>query len=102
MRILVIGAGAVGGYFGGRLAAAGRDITFLVRARRAAEIKAKGLRIISPYGDLTLHPTLITAGEIAAPYDLILLGVKSYTLASAMNDFAPAVGPDTMIFPFLN
>ncbi|MGB7309995.1 MAG: 2-dehydropantoate 2-reductase [Candidatus Acidiferrales bacterium] len=102
MRILVVGAGAVGGYFGGRLAQAGRDVTFLVRAQRAEEMKAKGLRITSPYGDLTLHPKTITTGQIAAPYDVILLSVKSYSLSSAMNDFAAAVGPETMIYPVLN
>ena len=102
MQILVIGAGAVGGYFGGRLAEAKRDVTFLVRPKRAEEIKAKGLQIVSPHGDLTLHPKTITAAQIAQPYDVILLGVKSYALAGAMNDFAAAVGPETMIFPALN
>ncbi|HEX4076144.1 MAG TPA: ketopantoate reductase family protein [Candidatus Acidoferrales bacterium] len=102
MRILIVGAGAVGGYFGGRLAQGGRDVTFLVRARRAEEMKAKGLRIVSPYGDVTLHPKTTTAAQIAAPYDVILLGVKSYSLSSAMKDFAAAVGPDTMIYPVLN
>jgi 2-dehydropantoate 2-reductase len=102
MRILVVGAGAVGGYFGGRLAQASRDVTFLVRARRAEQIKAKGLQIVSPHGDLTLHPKTMTADQIKGPYDLILLGVKSYALESAMNDFASAVGPETMILPVLN
>jgi 2-dehydropantoate 2-reductase len=102
MRILVVGAGAVGGYFGGRLAQAGRDVTFLVRARRASELKAKGLQIISPYGNLTLYPKTITTSQIAGGYDLILLSVKSYSLPSAMNDFAGAVGRETMILPVLN
>jgi 2-dehydropantoate 2-reductase len=102
MQILVIGAGAVGGYFGGRLAEANRDVTFLVHAKRAEEIKAKGLQIVSPHGDLTLHPKTITAGQITRPYDIILLGVKSYALSAAMDDFAPAVGPETMILPVLN
>jgi 2-dehydropantoate 2-reductase len=102
MRILVVGAGAVGGYFGGRLVDAGRDVTFLVRVSRAEELRARGLRIVSPHGDLTLHPPIITADQIAAAYDLILLGVKSYALASAMDDFAAAVGAGTMILPVLN
>lgn len=102
MRILLVGAGAVGGYFGGRLAEANRDVTFLVRARRAEEIKAKGLQIVSPHGDLTLHPKTITADQIKGPYDVILLGVKSYALDSAINDFAAAVGPETMVLPVLN
>jgi 2-dehydropantoate 2-reductase len=102
MRTLVVGAGAVGGYFGGRLVEAGRDVTFLVRARRGEELKARGLRIVSPHGDLTLHPAVITADQIAGPYDLILLGVKSYSLANAMDEFADAVGAATMILPVLN
>jgi len=102
MRILVVGAGAVGGYFGGRLAQAGRDVTFLVRTKRAEEMKAKGLQIISPYGDFTLHPKTATARQIAGPYDVILLSVKSYSLVGAMDDFAASVGPETMIVPLLN
>jgi 2-dehydropantoate 2-reductase len=102
MRILVIGAGAVGGYFGGRLAEAKRDVTFLVHAKRAEEIKANGVQIVSPHGNLTLHPKTVIAAQITRPYDVILLGVKSYALSGAMNDFAAAVGTDTMILPVLN
>lgn len=102
MRILVVGAGAVGGYFGGRLAEAGRDVTFLARPRTADNIRTNGLRIVSPHGDATLHPKLVLANEITTPYDLILLSVKAYGLDAAMNDFAPAVGPGTMILPVLN
>ncbi|RDW12881.1 2-dehydropantoate 2-reductase [Paracoccus thiocyanatus] len=102
MRILVVGAGAVGGYFGARLAAAGRDVTFLVRARRAEQLRRDGMQVVSPHGDLTIQPKLIEASQIDGPYDLILLSVKAYTLDSAMADFAPAVGPDTMILPALN
>jgi 2-dehydropantoate 2-reductase len=102
MRILVVGAGAVGGYFGARLIEAGRDVTFLVRARRAEEIKRQGLVIVSPHGDLTLHPETRTSEKISTPYDLILLAVKSYALGGAMNDFAAAVGPETTILPVLN
>jgi len=102
MRILVIGAGAVGGYFGGRLAEAGRDITFLVRSHQAETIRKHGLRILSPHGNATLQPKLISADKIAGAYDLILLCVKAYSLADAMNDFAAAVGPSTIILPLLN
>jgi 2-dehydropantoate 2-reductase len=102
MRILVVGAGAVGGYFGGRLMQAGRDVTFLVRAQRAEQLKTRGLQIISPHGNLQLQPELIGSAELHEPFDVILLGVKSYALAGAMNDFAPAVGPETMILPVLN
>ena len=103
MRILVVGAGAVGGYFGGRLIQAGRDVTFLVLPKRAEQIRAQGLRILSPrYGDFTIRPTVITAAQIASPYDVIFLSVKSYNLAGAIDDFAPAVGPRTVIIPVLN
>jgi 2-dehydropantoate 2-reductase len=102
MRILIVGAGAVGGYFGGRLAQAGRDVTFLVRPARAKQLRQDGLRIISPHGDAVLTPKLVTAGEIDTPYDLVFLSVKAYALEAAMNDFAAAVGPETMILPVLN
>jgi 2-dehydropantoate 2-reductase len=102
LRILIVGAGAVGGYFGGRLAQAGRDVTFLVRPSRAKQLSQDGLRIISPHGDAVLSPKLISADKIDAPYDIIFLSVKAYALEAAMNDFAAAVGPETMIFPVLN
>ncbi|WP_159997234.1 ketopantoate reductase family protein [Roseomonas sp. 18066] len=103
MRILIVGAGATGGYFGGRLAAAGRDVTFLVRAGRAAQLRAGGLQILSPsHGDLTLAPQLVEAGGITAPYDAVLLSVKAYALEAAMADLAPAVGPETVLVPILN
>jgi 2-dehydropantoate 2-reductase len=102
MRILVIGAGAVGGYFGGRLADAGRDVTFLVRGRQSEAIRQHGLRIVSPHCNATLSPKLIVADEIAGSYDLIILCVKAYSLAVAMNDFAAAIAPGTIILPLLN
>jgi 2-dehydropantoate 2-reductase len=102
MRILIVGAGATGGYFGGRLAEAGRDVTFLVRARRAEQIRRDGLQLLSPHGDVTLHPQLVTADQIAEPYDAVLLTVKAYALDAALHDLAPAVGPASMIIPVLN
>jgi 2-dehydropantoate 2-reductase len=103
MRILIVGAGAVGGYFGARLAQAGRDVTFLVRPKRAEQIQAQGLRILSPkYGDFTARPKTITAAQIRSAYDIILLSVKGYDLTAAIHDFAPAVGPQTVIIPVLN
>jgi 2-dehydropantoate 2-reductase len=102
MRILIVGAGAVGGYFGGRLLQAGRDVIFLVRSSRAKQLRERGLEIVSPYGDARLTPKSITAKEIAEPYDLVLVSVKGFALNAAMEDFAPAVGPRTMILPVLN
>jgi 2-dehydropantoate 2-reductase len=103
MRILVVGAGATGGYFGGRLLEAGRDVTFLVRPKRAAELKRAGLAIRSSFGDVTLpDPPTVTADTLREPFDLVLLSCKAYDLASAMESFAPAVGPQTAILPLLN
>ncbi|HWF11350.1 MAG TPA: 2-dehydropantoate 2-reductase [Bryobacteraceae bacterium] len=103
MKTLVVGAGAVGGYFGGRLAQAGRDVTFLVRPRRAAELAASGLRIHSPHGDAVIErPQTVLAERLAGKFDLIILGSKAYDLDGAIASFAPAAGPDTAILPLLN
>jgi 2-dehydropantoate 2-reductase len=102
VRILVLGAGAVGGYFGGRIAEAGGDVTFLVRERRAAELAAGGLAIRSPCGDATVRVQIARAGEALAPYDIVLLGCKAYDLESAMEAIAPAVGVDSAVLPLLN
>lgn len=103
MRFLVVGAGALGGYFGGRLLAAGRDVTFLLRARRAAQIAATGLVIQSPQGNLHIpSPPHVSAENIGGPYDVVVVGSKAYDLASTMDSFAPAVGPETVILPLLN
>ncbi|MBI3791980.1 MAG: ketopantoate reductase family protein [Gemmatimonadetes bacterium] len=102
MKLLVLGAGAIGGYFGGRLAAAGTDVTFLVRPARRAALARDGLRITSPAGDLTLPVQTVEAGALAPGYDVILLTCKAYDLPSAMDAIAPAVGPGTVIVPMLN
>src|SRR5271155_158407 len=103
MRILVVGAGAVGGYFGGRLLQAGRDVTFLVRPRRATELAKHGLTIRSPVGDFHRASPLIVLQEgLAEPFDLVLLSCKAFDLDGAMVSFAKAVGPATAILPLLN
>jgi 2-dehydropantoate 2-reductase len=102
MRILVLGAGAVGGYFGGRLAEAGRDVTFLVRPARAALLAEKGLVVASLLGDFTVRPQLATADTLHGPYDLILLTAKHYDLDQAIEAIRPAVGPQTAVLPLLN
>jgi 2-dehydropantoate 2-reductase len=103
MRILVVGAGAIGGYFGGRLLEAGRDVTFLVRPRRAAELAKSGLVIKSTAGNLALpSPPTVLAERLSASFDLILLSCKAYDLDGAIASFAPAVGPGTAILPLLN
>ena len=103
MRFLVVGAGAIGGYFGGRLLEAGRDVTFLVRPARAAQLAATGLVIRSRYGDATLpSPPRVLADELSQPFDVVLLSCKAYDLDQAMASFAPAVGAGTAILPLLN
>ena len=102
MRILVAGAGATGGFFGARLARAGRDVTFLVRPGRAELLRARGLRVIGLDGSDTISPQLVTAPEITDTYDVVLLAVKATALAGTLDDLAPAVGPTTVILPFLN
>jgi 2-dehydropantoate 2-reductase len=103
MRTLVVGAGAVGGYFGGRLLEAGRDVTFLVRPRRAEELADSGLRIRSRAGDVTLaNPPAILAENLTTAFDAVLLSCKAYDLAGAIASFAPAVGRETVIIPLLN
>jgi 2-dehydropantoate 2-reductase len=103
MRFLIVGAGALGGYFGGRLIEAGEDVTFLLRPRRAAQLAKTGLVVKSPYGDLRLPtPRSVQADGIDGPYDVVIVGCKAYDLAGTMEAFAPAVGPETAILPLLN
>jgi 2-dehydropantoate 2-reductase len=117
MRILVVGAGATGGYFGGLLARAGRDVRFLVRPARAEALRETGLTIIGAGGEWTVKPDVVTPKALADdrptaaenattgadwPYDVILLSVKAYSLDDAIRDIEPAVGPRTVIVPGLN
>ncbi|CAA7622256.1 2-dehydropantoate 2-reductase [Magnetospirillum sp. SS-4] len=102
MRILVLGAGGTGGYFGGRLAEAGADVTFLVRPARAARLAETGLVIKSPTGDAALAVRTVTADRLDGHYDVVMLSCKAYDLADAIAAIAPAVGPDTMVLPILN
>ena len=103
MRTLVVGAGAIGGYFGGRLLAAHQDVTFLVRPRRAQQLAASGLAIRSRFGDVSIpDPPTVLKENLHQPFDLILLSCKSYGLDDAVASFAPAVGPGTVILPLLN
>jgi len=103
MRILVVGAGAIGGYFGGRLLQAGRDVTFLVRPKRAADLARDGLVIKSPNGDATLkNPSTVQADRLDEKFDVVLLSCKAFDLEDAIKSFAAAVGPKTAIIPLLN
>jgi 2-dehydropantoate 2-reductase len=100
MRILVLGAGGIGGYFGGRLVAAGVDVRFLVRSSRAEWLAKQGLAITSPLGDLRIPVETLT--EVRSPFDAVLLACKAYDLDSAIAVIAPAVGSSTLILPLLN
>ena len=107
MRILVLGAGGTGGYFGGRLAQSGADFTFLVRKPRAAQLEQHGLQIRSPLGDADFPVAHVIAEDLAAlagsrPFDLVLLSCKAYDLGSSLDAIAPAVGPQTTVMPVLN
>ena len=107
MRLLVLGAGGTGGYFGGRLAQAGVDVSFLVRPARATLLRERGLRIRSPLGDADLDVATVTAQDLPAlaaarPFDLVLLACKAYDLDSAIESVAPAVGANTAVLPILN
>src|SRR3954468_11251658 len=102
MKILVLGAGGVGGYFGGRLVEAGADVTFLVRPKRAELMRREGLRIKSKAGDFKQAVQLVTQDELKPGYDLVILTAKAYDLGSAIDAIAPAVKEGTMVLPWLN
>jgi 2-dehydropantoate 2-reductase len=102
MKFLILGAGAIGGYVGGRLSEAGRDVTFLVRDARRKQLARDGLRLESTYGDFEGPVKAIGADDLTPDYDLILLTCKAYDLDDAIATIAPGVGPDTMVFPILN
>lgn len=102
MRFLVLGAGAIGGYFGGKLLNAGVDVTFLVRPRRARQLADRGLVLKAQDAEIRAPATVVLAGEVDRAYDVILLCCKAYDLNDAMLAIAPAVGPASAILPFLN
>lgn len=102
MRILIVGAGATGGYFGARLAQAGCEVTFLVRPGRAKTLQERGLRLVGLGQNERIDPVLVTAGQLREPFDVVLVTVKAAGLAAAIEDLAPAVDTNTVMIPFLN
>ncbi|MBA4602929.1 ketopantoate reductase family protein [Thermoactinomyces mirandus] len=102
MRVLVVGAGAMGGYFGGRLVEKGEDVTFLVRPGRQQQLKKTGLVIKSVHGNFRSPVKTLISGEPCEPFDLVLLAVKAYHLNGAIPSFEPYVHEHTMILPLLN
>lgn len=102
MRILVLGAGAVGGYFGGRIAEAGADVTFLVRPKRAGMIARDGLRIASSHGNARLEVKCVTREALKPDYDIVMFTAKAYDLESALDAIEPAMAGRTLALPLLN
>ena len=102
MKFLVLGAGAIGGYFGGRLVESGADVTFLVRPNRRAQLERDGLRIESALGNISRPVRTASADAVARDYDVVLLTCKAYDLQSSIEAIAPAMGPQTVIIPVLN
>ncbi|WP_276733482.1 ketopantoate reductase family protein [Bacillus sp. (in: firmicutes)] len=101
MKFLVVGAGGVGGYIGGRLAEQGNDVTFLVRQKRAEQLKETGLVIHSEKGDVSFQPALITAGETGR-FDIVIIASKAYSLGQVIDDVKPFIDQESVIIPFLN
>jgi 2-dehydropantoate 2-reductase len=102
VKILVLGAGGVGGFFGGRLAEAGADVAFLVRPGRAAQIARDGLVVKSPFGDIRMPAKTVAAATEGGPYEIVILTCKAYDLDSAIAAIAPAVDGGAAVLPLLN
>lgn len=102
MKVLVLGAGAIGAYYGARLLQAGASVSFLVRSARAGQLRAHGLHVHSELGDFHGPVDVVEAGGALPAADVVLLACKTYDLPEAMRSIAPAVGPHTAILPFLN
>jgi len=102
MRFLIVGAGALGGYYGGMLLRGGADVTFLVRPHRAARLAERGLTVKLPEGDFKTPVTTVIAGALGGPYDAVFVTCKAYDLDTAIDDFAPALSPGGAVLPVLN
>ena len=103
MRIAVMGAGAMGGYIGGRLALAGRDVTFIARGKHLRAIRENGLQVQGPDGAFTVEGAAATDDPAeVGPVDLILFCVKSYDVPQAARMMRPMVGPATVVIPVQN
>jgi 2-dehydropantoate 2-reductase len=102
MRVLILGAGAIGGYFGARLQEAGGDVTFLVRGARARQLAERGLLVESPFGNVRIKPRTITSDSPGQSFDVIILTCKAYDLGSAVDSISPLAGVDSVILPLLN
>lgn len=102
MRILILGAGAVGGYLGARLIESGADVTFLLRGERLTSIQKDGLHVNSQLGNINLKPRAISTDNLLPEFDLIVLTCKAYALINATHDIKPAIGKATRVLPLIN
>jgi 2-dehydropantoate 2-reductase len=103
MQIAIVGSGGLGGYFGGRLAAAGADVAFFARGAHLEALRAHGLRIESPNGHLHLRNIVATDDPThVGPVDVVLFAVKLYDTDSALPLLGPLIGADTVVIPFQN
>ncbi len=103
MRVAVFGTGAVGGYFGGRLAQAGIDVTFIARGEHLQAIRENGLQVASIQGDFTIQPAQTASDpESVGGIDLVILGVKAWQVRDAALAMQPMLGADTIVLPLQN
>lgn len=102
MRILILGAGGIGGYYGARLAEAGADVTWLVREKRLQLLQTQGLRVKSVFGDVAMPVKAVTAANVTPEYDLVMLAPKAYDLEDSLQSLAGALGGNALLVPFLN
>src|SRR5437879_4528391 len=103
MRIAIVGSGAIGGYFGGRLAHAGEDVVFIARGEQLRALQDRGLHVESPLGDFTVAPVqAVDDPRLVGPVDAVLVCVKTWQLPEAALAMQPLVGPETAVVPLLN
>jgi 2-dehydropantoate 2-reductase len=101
MKILIVGAGGIGGFFGAKLIQVGADITFLLRQKRQKLIQEQGLTIETPKGSMTIHPNTVLADQLEPVYDLIILACKAFDLSDSLHSIKKASSKG-LILPFLN
>ena len=103
MKFAIFGTGGVGGYFGGRLAQAGHDVTFIARGAHLAAIREAGLKVSSIDGDFVIYPAQATDDPASVgPVDVVLVTIKAWQMDEALGQMKPLVGPNTLLLPMLN
>lgn len=102
MKILIVGAGGVGGYFGAHLSKVGVDVTFLLRGKRYEAVKANGLSVSTPDGSFTVRPKVVLKNKLQPDFDLVILAPKAYDLDSVLESLEPIRHSRAVFLPFLN